>query len=159
MWCEMFASTRLLFIALLVLPIFSLPPNLTLGDEIHGGESEHAYQRSRSGNRNQSWGNHHPPQHKPDHHRPTRPVVQAPSIESGHFVRPYPFHLDYYRMRWGGSYEPYFGNLHGPANIIVAPSFVAPNPFFGNQFNNQFGTPFGNQFQNQFGNQFNQLGP
>jgi len=32
---------------------------------------------------------------------------------SAWFQRPYPYHLDYYKMRWGGSYAPYFGNLYG----------------------------------------------
>ncbi|MFO0792278.1 MAG: hypothetical protein U0805_22695 [Pirellulales bacterium] len=36
-----------------------------------------------------------------------------PQISSGWFQRPYPYHLDYYKMRWGGSYAPYFGNLYG----------------------------------------------
>ncbi len=37
----------------------------------------------------------------------------APQVQSGWFQRPYPYHLDYYKMRWGGSYAPYFGNLYG----------------------------------------------
>lgn len=36
-----------------------------------------------------------------------------PQVSSGWFQRPYPYHLDYYKMRWGGSYAPYFGNLYG----------------------------------------------
>jgi hypothetical protein len=44
------------------------------------------------------------------------------------FQRPYPFHFDYYRMRYGGSYEPYFGNLYGPP--VNFNSFYQP-PFFG----------------------------
>lgn len=36
-----------------------------------------------------------------------------PQESSGWFQRPYPYHLDYYKMRWGGSYAPYFGNLYG----------------------------------------------
>ncbi len=146
--------------ALAYLSLFSIVavlPSFAVGDETH-----QTYQRDRNNPPNNSWGNWQPPHHKPEYHRPARPVVQAPSIESGSFQRPYPFHLDYYKMRWGGSYEPYFGNLYGPPNIIVTPSFVAPNPFFGNQFQNQFSVPFGNQFnnqfQNQFGNQFNQFG-
>ncbi len=43
------------------------------------------------------------------------------SYEGGWFQRPYPYHLDYYKMRYGGSYEPYFGNLYGPP-INVFPS-------------------------------------
>jgi hypothetical protein len=36
-----------------------------------------------------------------------------PQMSSGWFQRPYPYHLDYYKMRYGGSYAPYFGNLYG----------------------------------------------
>ena len=43
------------------------------------------------------------------------------SYEGGWFQRPYPYHLDYYKMRYGGSYEPYFGNLYGPP-VYVFPS-------------------------------------
>ncbi len=45
---------------------------------------------------------------------------------AGSFQRPYPFHLDYYRAKWGGSYAPYFGNLYGPPNY-----FFNGTPFFG----------------------------
>ncbi len=38
---------------------------------------------------------------------------QMPQVSSAWFQRPYPYHLDYYKMRWGGSYAPYFGNLYG----------------------------------------------
>jgi hypothetical protein len=41
-----------------------------------------------------------------------RPFV-TPQVSSAWFQRPYPYHLDYYKMRWGGSYAPYFGNLYG----------------------------------------------
>ncbi len=51
------------------------------------------------------------------------------SYNEGWFQRPYPYHLDYYRMRYGGSYEPYFGNLYGPP-INVFPS----RGFYGGQF-------------------------
>jgi hypothetical protein len=44
------------------------------------------------------------------------------------FTRPYPYHLDYYRMRWGGSYAPYYGNLYGPSNS-----------FYPSQYNGDFG--------------------
>lgn len=42
-----------------------------------------------------------------------RPAWVMPRESSGWFQRPYPYHLDYYKMRWGGSYAPYFGNLYG----------------------------------------------
>lgn len=38
---------------------------------------------------------------------------QIPQSSSAWFQRPYPYHLDYYKMKWGGSYAPYFGNLYG----------------------------------------------
>ena len=46
-------------------------------------------------------------------------------VSAGSFQRPYPFHLDYYRAKWGGSYAPYFGNLYGP------PNFFFGTPFYG----------------------------
>ena len=49
----------------------------------------------------------------------------AGATSSGWFQRPYPYHLDYYRMRYGGSYAPYFGNLYGPPNVYLTP------PYFG----------------------------
>jgi hypothetical protein len=41
-----------------------------------------------------------------------------PQISAGWFQRPYPYHLDYYRMRYGGSYAPYFGNLYGTPQVV-----------------------------------------
>jgi hypothetical protein len=38
---------------------------------------------------------------------------QTPQVSSAWFQRPYPYHLDYYKMRYGGTYAPYFGNLYG----------------------------------------------
>lgn len=50
----------------------------------------------------------------------------------GSFQRPYPYHLDYYRARWGGSYAPYFGNLYGPPNFFFGSPFSGGfNPFWG----------------------------
>ena len=37
----------------------------------------------------------------------------GPQVSSSWFQRPYPYHLDYYRMKYCGSYAPYFGNLYG----------------------------------------------
>lgn len=80
-----------------------------------------------------------------------RPMPQFSSQTSAaSFQRPYPFHLDYYRAKWGGSYAPYFGNLYGPPNY-----FINGVPFFngfgawGSGFNN-FGYP-GIGLDNQFG--------
>lgn len=56
------------------------------------------------------------------HHR--FPQQYSSQVSSGSFQRPFPYHLDYYKMKYGGSYAPYFGNLYGPP------------------VNNFFGTPF-----------------
>lgn len=53
----------------------------------------------------------------PHHYQP--PVAQGPAVTAGTFQRPYPYHLDYYRQRYGGSYAPYFGNLYGPPNVVL----------------------------------------
>ena len=47
-----------------------------------------------------------------------QPSMAGPQVSGGYYQRPYPYHLDYYRMRWGGSYAPYFGNLYGPPNVV-----------------------------------------
>jgi hypothetical protein len=54
----------------------------------------------------------------------------APQVSSGWFQRPYPYHLDYYKMRYGGSYAPYFGNLYGPPQVVTAPPYYGP--YYGN---------------------------
>jgi hypothetical protein len=51
---------------------------------------------------------------------------QFPNVQSNWFTRPYPYHLDYYKMRWGGSYAPYFGNLYGPPQVVTAPPYYGP---------------------------------
>jgi hypothetical protein len=53
-----------------------------------------------------------------------QPVV--PNVQSNWFTRPYPYHLDYYKMRYGGSYAPYFGNLYGPPQVVTAPPYFGP---------------------------------
>lgn len=53
---------------------------------------------------------------RPDYGR--RPLPEA-NVSAGTFQRPYPYHLDYYKQRYGGSYEPYFGNLYGPPNVVL----------------------------------------
>lgn len=63
---------------------------------------------------------------------------QAPAVESGWFQRPYPYHLDYYRMRYGGSYAPYFGNLYGPPQVVTAPPYFGP--YYGGF---DYGSPYG----------------
>src|SRR3990172_2586778 len=60
------------------------------------------------------------------------------------FQRPYPYHLDYYRAKWGGSYAPYFGNLYGPPTYFINGTpwyggFNGLNSFSPGGFNNGFG--------------------
>jgi hypothetical protein len=47
-------------------------------------------------------------------------------VTAGTFQRPYPYHLDYYRMKYGGSYAPYFGNLYGSPNY-----YYYGQPYYG----------------------------
>jgi hypothetical protein len=68
-------------------------------------------------------------------------------VNAGWFQRPYPYHLDYYKMRYGGSYAPYFGNLYGPPQVVTAPPYFGPYyGGFGNEYANPgdgaFGVPF-----------------
>jgi hypothetical protein len=67
--------------------------------------------------------------------RPNYPVYFPTSqTTAGWFQRPYPYHLDYYRMRYGGSYAPYFGNLYGPPQVVTAPPYYGPyygGPVYG----------------------------
>lgn len=58
--------------------------------------------------------------------RPFFPQAVGPSVQSGWFTRPYPYHLDYYKMKYGGSYAPYFGNLYGPPQVVTAPPYYGP---------------------------------
>ena len=51
---------------------------------------------------------------------------QQPQVNAGWFQRPYPYHLDYYKMRYGGSYAPYFGNLYGTPEVVTAPPYYGP---------------------------------
>ena len=65
-----------------------------------------------------------------------QPVV--PNVQSRWFTRPYPYHLDFYKMKYGGSYAPYFGNLYGPPQVVTAP------PYYGPYYDNWgFGGPDG----------------
>ncbi len=51
---------------------------------------------------------------------------QIPNVQSNWFTRPYPYHLDFYKMKYGGSYAPYFGNLYGPPQVVTAPPYYGP---------------------------------
>ena len=66
---------------------------------------------------------------------------RSPPVSSGWFQRPYPYHLDYYRMRYGGSYAPYFGNLYGPPQVVTAPPYYGP--YYGG-----YGYPNGLPYEN-----------
>ena len=87
----------------------------------HGGRSGPVYQRrafeSMSGPEQWNWRN-----------KGRRNFSQqfVPNVQSGYFTRPYPYHLDFYKMRYGGSYAPYFGNLYGPPQVVTAPPYYGP---------------------------------
>jgi hypothetical protein len=69
---------------------------------------------------------------------------RSPQINSGWFQRPYPYHLDYYKMRYGGSYAPYFGNLYGPPQVVTAPPYYGPYGYeFMNPGDGAYGMPMG----------------
>ena len=91
------------------------------------------------------WSNGHgrpqyPPYQQHGHYK--QPEYSA-QMSGGQFQRPYPYHLDYYRMKWGGSYEPYFGNLYGPPNVVLGWPGVYGGPGWVNQWGNQqWGPPW-----------------
>lgn len=67
----------------------------------------------------------HGPQHDGGRRGQSSPA-NVSQVNAGWFQRPYPYHLDYYRMRYGGSYAPYFGNLYGPPQVVTAPPYYGP---------------------------------
>jgi hypothetical protein len=71
-------------------------------------------------------GDHRRDGRKGGHFPVYSPQPVAPPVSSGWFQRPYPYHLDYYKMRYGGSYAPYFGNLYGPPQVVTAPPYYGP---------------------------------
>jgi hypothetical protein len=88
----------------------------------HQGDRDHrrpVYQR-----RAFEWTGHHGDRHGREYGHNTSWV--APHVNAGWFQRPYPYHLDYYKMRYGGSYAPYFGNLYGPPQVVTAPPYYGP---------------------------------
>jgi hypothetical protein len=87
--------------------------------EYQSGEPAPVYQRHAF-----EWGGHN--RGKFDRRFDRRFHGQAPHVNSGWFQRPYPYHLDYYKMRYGGSYAPYFGNLYGPPQVVTAPPYYGP---------------------------------
>jgi hypothetical protein len=69
--------------------------------------------------------------HRHEDHRDRRDFRResrfvSPQVSAGWFQRPYPYHLDYYRMRYGGSYAPYFGNLYGTPQVVNYPPYYGP---------------------------------
>jgi hypothetical protein len=75
-----------------------------------------------------------------DFRRDTRRM--SPPISAGWFQRPYPYHLDYYKMRYGGSYAPYFGNLYGPPQVVTAPPYYGPYyGGYGGEYGNGYAVP------------------
>jgi hypothetical protein len=84
-----------------------------------GGGRPSVYQR-----RSFDWRHGHGDRHFRKHDR--KSAWAAPQVSAGWFQRPYPYHLDYYRMRYGGSYAPYFGNLYGPPQVVTAPPYYGP---------------------------------
>jgi hypothetical protein len=77
----------------------------------------------------------HPPDRVKPHHRYHEYYRPESEQGQGWFQRPYPYHLDYYRMRYGGSYAPYFGNLYGPPVIYAPPVAYPPiSPHFGGAY-------------------------
>jgi hypothetical protein len=77
------------------------------GGDPHGGNSHHDWRPPLYQRHGFDWNDGH--DRRRDHHRSRI----TPQVSSAWFQRPYPYHLDYYKMRWGGSYAPYFGNLYG----------------------------------------------
>lgn len=64
-------------------------------------------------------GRHAPTGHQFEY-LPPQPAV----AHGAWFQRPYPYHLDYYRLRYGGTYEPYYsGGLYGTPQVIAPPAF------------------------------------
>jgi hypothetical protein len=66
----------------------------------------------------------------------------SPQVSAGWFQRPYPYHLDYYKMRYGGSYAPYFGNLYGTPQVVNYPPYYGPYyTGYGGSYANGYGEP------------------
>lgn len=99
-----------------------------------GGDDGGRHRRPVYQRRASDWSNKH------GRHRGNRFAHQwvPPQVNAGSFQRPYPYHLDYYKMRYGGSYAPYFGNLYGPPQVVTAPPYYGP---YGGNFG--YGEPNG----------------
>ncbi|MCI0334514.1 MAG: hypothetical protein L0228_14955 [Planctomycetes bacterium] len=84
------------------------------------------------------WNGHRDDRRKHRFHKTH--IWVPPQVNAGWFQRPYPYHLDYYKMRYGGSYAPYFGNLYGPPQVVTAPPYYGPYGDF------QFANPGGGAY-------------
>jgi hypothetical protein len=108
-------------IRLLALAVAILAPNFAAaqwsGNHADGGGHSPVYQR-----RAFEWNHGGSARHGRGHGG----RWSSPPVSAGWFQRPYPYHLDYYRMRYGGSYAPYFGNLYGPPQVVTAPPYYGP---------------------------------
>jgi hypothetical protein len=86
-------------------------------------------------------GHRHDDRHdRRDFRRESRFV--SPQVSANWFQRPYPYHLDYYKMRYGGSYAPYFGNLYGTPQVVNYPPYYGP--YYGGNgggYANGYGQP------------------
>jgi hypothetical protein len=111
------AEAAVVFAVLLAFPGFA-------GAQPSGGGHWSGYQRK--GHFAKSWDDD---RRRKDHFR----FVPQAQVSAGWFQRPYPYHLDYYRMRYGGSYAPYFGNLYGPPNYYYygSPYYGDYSPYYG----------------------------
>jgi hypothetical protein len=122
-------SRYCVFEAIAIVVAVALPAGAQWAGDNHGSPvyQRHAFERPPH---DYARGHGQPPQH--GHGQP--PQYAAPPVASGWFQRPYPYHLDYYRMRYGGSYAPYFGNLYGPPAVYA--------PYYGSSYGG-YGYPYG----------------
>ncbi len=97
------------------------------------------------------WNKHHDDRRK--HRFGKKHIWVPPQVNAGWFQRPYPYHLDYYKMRYGGSYAPYFGNLYGPPQVVTAPPYYGPYGDF------QFANPGGGAYPAGYGPPKEQFAP
>ena len=115
-----FIGTGAIFAAMVALPSAHAEWS---GDESDHGHGKPVYQRHAF-----DWMDKHDGWHGRGHGQNAQ--WAAPQVNAGWFQRPYPYHLDYYKMRYGGSYAPYFGNLYGPPQVVTAPPYYGP--YYGN---------------------------
>jgi hypothetical protein len=129
------AWTPALFALAAALVLFTLAPTFVSAQDHHGssqdGGSWSGYQRK--GHSAQPWDNKSKHDQKRDDWKHNRFRNVGPEISSGTFQRPYPYHMDYYKMKYGGSYAPYFGNIYGPPTFVGLPFYGAGtfNPWLG----------------------------